>query len=128
KKGVREFLERLFQNSVKMCIATVADKYLVEAALIRLNVRGYFSEIFTTAEIGCGKSNPQIYRTALAHLGTEKSETLVFEDAYHALITAKKDGFPIAAVYDKHEEKQAEMEVMADHYITDFTKFLFESF
>ncbi|MBQ7336101.1 MAG: HAD family phosphatase, partial [Clostridia bacterium] len=42
KKGVRDFMERLFQKSVKICIATGADKYLVEAALIRLNVRWYF--------------------------------------------------------------------------------------
>lgn len=120
KKGVHEFLERLSENGVKMCIATVTDRYLVEAALKRLEIRNYFSEIFTTAEVGCDKTTPQIYRTALVHLETEKSETIVFEDAYHALMTAKNDGFPVAAVYDKHEIRQAEMRANGDYYITDY--------
>ena len=120
KKGVADFLARLSKDGVRMCIATVTDKYLVEAALTRLKVRQYFGEIITTAEVGCGKNDPKIYRTALAHLGTQKSETVVFEDAYHALMTAKNDGFPVAAVYDKHEEKQEKLKEIADIYIGDF--------
>ena len=120
KKGVAEFLAGLSKAGVRMCVATVTDKYLVEAALTRLQVRQYFGEIFTTADIGCGKNDPTIYRTALAYLGTKKSETLVFEDVLHALMTAKNDGFPVAAVYDKHELRQTEMKENGDYYITDY--------
>ena len=120
KKGVFEFLSGLSEKGVKMCIATVTDKYLAEAALTRLKVRQYFGEIFTTAEVGCGKNDPTIYRTALAYLGTEKSETLVFEDALHALMTAKNDCFSTVAVYDVHEENQAELKAVADRYIDNF--------
>jgi HAD superfamily hydrolase (TIGR01509 family) len=120
KKGAFEFLAGLAKDGVRMCVATVTDKYLVEAALTRLQVRQYFGEIFTTADIGCGKNDPEIYRTALAYLGTEKCETLVFEDVLHALMTAKNDGFPVAAVYDEHEPRQKEMQANGDYYITDF--------
>ncbi|MBR2445149.1 MAG: HAD family phosphatase [Clostridia bacterium] len=120
KKGVAEFLAGLSKAGVRMCIATVTDKYLVEAALTRLKVRQYFGEIITTAEVGCGKNDPKIYRTALAYLGTEKHETLVFEDVLHALMTAKNDGFPVAAVYDKHELRQTEMKKNSDYYITNY--------
>ena len=123
KDGVLQFLEALSQNGVKTCIATVTDRYLVEAALERLHVRKYFSEIFTTAEVGCGKNDPRIYRTALAHLGTDRAETIVFEDAFHALMTAKNDGFKVAAIYDRHESRQAEMKANGDFYITDFNHF-----
>lgn len=128
KNGVADFLESLFVNGVRMCIATVTDKYLAEAALTRLGVRAYFSEIFTSSDAGIGKENPKIYRAALAHLGQKKSETVVFEDAFHALRTAKNDGFKVAAVYDAHEARQAELKAIADYYITDFTEFSFESF
>ena len=120
KKGVYEFLAKLSTGGVKMCVATVTDKYLVKAALTRLNIGQYFGEIFTTAEVGSGKSEPKIYRTALAYLGTKKSETLVFEDVLHALMTAKNDGFPTAAVYDEHESRQTEMKANGDYYITDY--------
>jgi hydroxymethylpyrimidine kinase/phosphomethylpyrimidine kinase len=123
KNGVEVFIKKLHDDGVKMCVATVTDRYLVEAALERLEIKGYFSEIFTAAEVGYDKTTPQIYRVALSHLGTEKSETVVFEDAYHALITAKKDGFPVAAVYDEHEKRQVEMRASADYYISDYKHF-----
>ena len=71
-----------------MCIATVTDKHLVEAALDRLSVREYFSEVFTCASVGHSKEEPHIYREAQKHLGTSKKETAVFEDVVHALKTA----------------------------------------
>ena len=120
KKGVEKLFARLAKDGVKMCVATVTDKYLVEAALSRLNVRHYFEEIFTTAEVGCNKQDPKIYRTALAHLKTKKHETFVFEDALHALLTAKKDGFIVVGVYDEHESRQIEMKANSDYYITSF--------
>lgn len=121
KDGALQFLEKMSQDGVRMCIATVSDRYLTEAALERLSVRKYFSEIFTTADVGYGKNEPQIYRIAHEHLGTPKSQTIVFEDTYHALMTAKNDGFFVAAVYDAHESKQTEIKENSDYYIIDFT-------
>ena len=37
-----------------------------------------------------------------------------------ALMTAKNDGFPVAAVYDKHELRQTEMKENSDYYITNY--------
>lgn len=123
KQGADVFVKKLYDNGVRMCVATVTDRYLAEAALERLGIRRYFSEIFTTAEVGHDKTTPHIYRAALAHLGTEKRETVVFEDAYHALMTAKRDGFPVAAVYDRHETKRIEMKAAADYYVSDYGRF-----
>jgi len=126
KKGVHKFLEKLKEKGVKMCIATVTDEHLARAALKRCGVEKYFSKIFTCESVRCGKENPKIYREAQKHLGTEKSETIVFEDALHALKTAKDDGFKVAAVYDKYEIKQDEMKEFSDYYITDFENFSFK--
>ncbi len=122
KSGVMDFLEYLRQNSVKMCIATATDDYLVKATLERCQMSGYFSKIFTCTSVCSGKDNPKIYREALAYLGTEKSKTVVFEDAVYALKTAKKDGFITAAVYDRYEKNQKEIKALSDFYITDYSK------
>lgn len=121
KPGVAEFLTSLKAQGVRMCIATVTDRYLVEAALNRLGVRECFSEIITCASVGHGKREPYIYREALKHLETEKMETIVFEDAFYALKTAKTDGFAVVAVYDEHEIRQKEITALADFCIRDFT-------
>ena len=121
KPGIAEYLAWLKGNGVRMCVATVTDRYLVEETLDRLGVRHYFSEIFTCAEVGFGKDKPIIYQKALEHLGTEKSDTYVFEDLPFALNTAKTDGFPTVGVYDRHEVHQDELKELADYYIFDFT-------
>ena len=125
KNGVAEFLKKLKSQGVKMCVATVTDRFIVEEVLEKLGVRDYFSEIFTCSEIGCNKETPNIYNKALAHLKTEKSETVVFEDAFYALMTAKNDGFRVAGVFDKHEKNQVQIKANADHYITDYARFDF---
>lgn len=123
KNGVLEFLRDLRSKGVKMCVATVTDRPIVEDVLKKLGIRDYFTEIFTCAEVGYNKETPHIYRAALQVLGTRKEETVVFEDALHALMTAKNDGFTVAAVYDKHEAKQIEMRSEADYYISDYEHF-----
>ncbi len=125
KSGVKNFLKRLHNSGVKMCIATVTDRPIVEDVLKRLGVPEYFSAIFTCAELGNDKTTPHIYREALEYLGTERQETVVFEDALHALQTAKNDGFKVAAVYDAHEPKQEKMRNVSDYYITDYDSFCF---
>ena len=121
KPGIAEYLAWLKENGVRMCVATVTDRYLVEETLERLGVRHYFSEIFTCAEVGFGKDKPVIYQKALEHLETEKRDTYVFEDMLFALNTAKADGFPTIGVYDRHEAHQDDLKELADYYIFDFT-------
>ena len=123
KEGVLEFLRDLQRKGVKMSVATVTDRPIVEEVLHKLGIRHFFTEIFTCAEVGYNKETPHIYRAALEALGTKKDETVVFEDALHALMTAKNDGFPVAAVYDKHEARQIEMRAAADYYIFDYERF-----
>ena len=120
KPGVAEYLRLLKESGVKMCVATVTDRYLVEDTLDRLGILHYFSGIFTCAEVGYGKDKPIIYQKALEHLGTAKEETFVFEDSLFALETAKTDGFPTVGVYDMHESRQEEMKRLADCYVRSF--------
>lgn len=120
KDGVKEFLETLSEQDVKMCIATATDRYLVEAALMRLGVRDYFQKILTCNEVGYGKDSSVIFEKALEILGTSKERTLVFEDALHAVKTAKQAGFQVVGVYDLSEPEQEEVKKLSDMYVLSF--------
>ena len=123
KPGVKDILERLKQAGVGMCIATATDLHLAEAALNRNGIRTYFSEIFTCTDVGSGKDTPAIFNQALAHLGTQRQNTVVFEDALHAIKTAKGAGFPVVAVYDPSEaEHSDEIRSLANAYFDSFTE------
>ena len=120
KPGVIPFLEELRRRNIKMCIATATDRYQVEAALQRCKMRHFFSEIFTCTEVGSGKDRPDIFRKAMEHLQTDRSNTAVVEVAYHAAFTAKQDGFLVVGVYDSHESSQQELLQFADVFLPDY--------
>ena len=44
----------------------------------------------------------------------------MFEDAIHAVQTAKEDGFSVVAVFDSSEKRQTEIRNLSDCYIADF--------
>ena len=123
KPGVEEFLQELSAHGVKLCAATATERPLVEVALARGGVLGYFDGILTCTDAGAGKDEPLIYRRAVHCVGGDRPSVVVFEDALHAARTAKADGFPVAAVYDSHEKRQDELKALADFYLTDFSDF-----
>lgn len=117
KPGVKEFIEKLSAAGVKMCIATATDIRLVEPAVKRNGIFDYFSEIYTCSGVGANKQTSKIYDIALSHLGTAKEETLVFEDAYYAALTAKNAGYKVIGVYDENEPRTSQVEEMCDAYV-----------
>ena len=124
KEGVREFLYEFNEKKIPMVIATSGDRKNTEAALRRLKVLNYFQGIFTCSEIGSGKNQPDIYLAAALQMDTDPAETWVFEDAYHAIRTAKSVGFKTAAVYDKANDKDlAQIWNAADIYLPEFADF-----
>lgn len=120
KEGVVEFLQRIKQAGIKMCIATASDKYHIQSALKRCGIDQYFEQIFTCEEVGHGKDEPVIFQKAMEYFGADRANTIVFEDAIHAVKTAKQDGFKVVAVFDESEKRQGEMCQLADCYIKDF--------
>lgn len=120
KPGVVDFLKQMKKAGIQMCIATASDRCQIEAALIRCEMKQYFEAIFTCSEVGHGKDEPVIFQKATEHFGADRSSTVVFEDAIHAIRTAKADGFAVVAVFDNSEKRQAEIRELSDCYISDF--------
>ena len=120
KPGATDFLKQMKAASIPMCIATASDRHQIEAALRRCGMEHYFDAIFTCSEVGHGKDEPVIYQKAMEYFGADRSSAVVFEDAIHAIQTAKTDGFAVVAVFDNSEKRQAEIRDLADCYIADF--------
>lgn len=124
KEGVRSFLEGLREEHIPIMIATAGDRSNLEAALKRLCIQNWFEGILTCTEMGIGKGSPDIYLAAALQMDIEPQETLVFEDSYHAICTAKKAGFPTVAVYDKADDKYlGKIWNTADIYLSAYDNF-----
>ena len=120
KAGAAAFLDALKAGGASLCIATATDRYLIEAALRRCHMDRYFDAVFTCSEVGSSKNEPAIYREAMAHFHADREQTLIFEDAIHAVQTAKADRFRVVAVSDPSETRQAELRRISDFYLESY--------
>lgn len=125
KAGAMDVLKEFRARGIRMCAATATDRFLIEPALERLGIIGFFEKVFTCGEELTSKSKPDIFLKALETLGTCISETLVFEDALYAIRTVKEVGFPLVAVYDLSAAKhQDEILDICDLYYKSLADFM----
>lgn len=121
KPGVTDFLQALRARGVKMCVASSSPQYLVETCLAKLSLKEYFEFFLSAEEVGKGKTEPDIYYEAARRLHAAPSDTMVFEDAMAAGLTAQKAGFPVTAVWDTSGIAEWEaFHPLADHAILNW--------
>ena len=123
KAGVQQFLDQLKEAGIPMVVATSTDRPMAEAALARTGLLPYFQRIFTSTEIGVGKSRPNIYHVAAGYLGGQPPEVWVFEDALYAAQTAVEAGYTTVGIYDAVSRRQKEEERLkrtVDIYVKDW--------
>lgn len=121
KPYVREVLDYLKEKDIKMCIATLSNKEIVERALERHGILTYFQFVLTSEEVGTGKDHPDIYIQATQRLGFDIEEVLIFEDSIYCVKTAKKAGFKVVGVYEQSAKDRVEdMKIFSDYFIYSF--------
>ena len=124
RPGVREYLERLRNAGVRICVATASDRTQVENGLRHAGILGYIERIFTCTELNTGKHEPKVFDAAREFMGTDIDATWVFVDARHAAQTAKSGGYRVCGIYDPSEPDQDELREAADVYIKSFEELL----
>ena len=118
KAGVRDYLHRLSEDGVRMCVASATAQPLMEACLRRLGVREQFEFLLSCESVGAGKNRPDVYHAAAEKLGAPAQEIAVYEDALYALKTAKDAGYYVVGVYDECTKNHwNEIMQLADEYI-----------
>lgn len=122
KEGVAEFLKTLRDNGVRCVVATATDRYLMEPALERNGLLGYFDKVFTTRDIGLSKHQPDVFNMARDFMGADEN-LFIFEDAAYAIDTAKNAGYRVIAVEDYSAEDDREHIIeTADYYVKDYSE------
>ena len=126
KDGAMEYLEKMKQEGVEMCILTASEADYILPALDRLDIRKYFSHVLTCTELGEYKNDGKAYLKTMELMGGTLEETVVFEDAYYAVKGAKSVGFPVYAVLDEvvREDDIDKIKETADHYFHSYKELL----
>ena len=126
KDGAMEYLEKMKQEGVEMCILTASEADYILPALDRLDIRKYFSHVLTCTELGEYKNDGKAYLKTMELMGGTLEETVVFEDAYYAVKGAKSVGFPVYAVLEEvvREDDIDKIKETADHYFHSYKELL----
>ncbi len=66
KAGVKEYLTRLRDRGVRMCVASATAEPLMEACLSRLGVREDFEFLLSCETVGAGKRQPDVYLESIS--------------------------------------------------------------
>ena len=121
KEGAAQYLQKLKQNGVKLCIATVLEQKIYRPALTRCGIADLFDCAVEVSEVGKGKEYPDIYIEAARRMGLHPSQCAVYEDILIAVRSAKAAGCIAVGVYDPSSASdRPAIEKTADYYIRSF--------
>ena len=121
KKGIIELLTELKNKGYILYLASATHYNVLIKAVEHFNLNKFFDFIVTEEIVGISKRDPKIYELCIERAGVTKQDTVVFEDADHAVFTAKNIGCRVCAVKDYSMRKsEQKIKDVADLYIEDF--------
>jgi len=117
KEGVVEFIERLYNQGVRLVVASSNEERLLYRRFKEIGIDKYFSAVISASTLKTDKKHTLIYEEALKALDLPKEDVIVFEDALYAIETVKSMGIKTAGVFDA-AENWAEICAATDLQIT----------
>lgn len=121
KDGVKEYLDYLKKNNIKIALATASPKILYEPVLRNNCIYNYFDVFCTTEDVGKSKDYPDIYLLAASEMDISPEDCIVFEDVLKGIVSAKNAGMYTIGVFDKYSDEDIiTIRMTADRFIMNF--------
>lgn len=125
KPYAKEFLLNLYEEGIKIGVATAADEINFIPALKNNGVYELFQSFTTLKEVQRGKGFPDIYLKAATKLECKPCECAVFEDILPGIEAASGVGFYTVGVFEEYAREEMEQIILkSDLYIESFKDLL----
>ena len=118
KPYVKEILDYLHDNSVRVGIASSSKKATVERQIGVAELDHYFDGIVGGDAVKISKPNPEIYLIACDEFGFRPEETFAIEDSFNGIRAAKAAGMRPIMVPDMIPADD-EMRELSEHICSD---------
>lgn len=123
--GVKQLIQELHGNGIKLILASSSTKRKIDAVFKRFSLYQYFDAIVSGEDFEESKPNPAIFIEAVRLSGFSKEECLVIEDSTNGIRAAKGAGIYCIAYVSGEGFPQDTAE--ADSIITDFAELDYNS-
>ncbi|HEX4774806.1 MAG TPA: hexitol phosphatase HxpB [Candidatus Saccharimonadales bacterium] len=130
KPGVHHTIEICKQAGLPLAIASSSPMEVIDTVVDKLNIRGFFKEIYSARSEPHSKPHPGVFITTAELLGVEPRQCLVFEDAPSGVLAAKSARMHCVAVPEP-EVKNNKFIQIADiilDSLEEFNKQMFQQF
>ena len=125
KPGALAFLEQCARQGEDMALLTACVPEFCKAALKRLDMERYFSQLIFVQELGMLKKDPATFVHVLKELGASPEESTLYEDSPGACAAAKEAGLTVVVVYDPfYARYETELKALCHRYIHSFTELI----
>lgn len=104
-EGARDLLD-LLKEHMKMGLATMNNKSVIEKILLEKRVRKYFDSIITFDDVEKPKPDPEIFLKCAMKLKCQPQSCLVIEDSIYGVIAAKKAKMKCIAILSNTYTKE----------------------
>jgi HAD superfamily hydrolase (TIGR01509 family) len=125
-EGVITLFQAL-KDRVKIGLATMSNRPVIEHTLAKLAVRDYFSAIVTFDDVTNSKPNPEIFLKCATLLNCQAEHCVVIEDSIFGISAAKQAHMKCIAVtsgvYSRIELEKHNPDLIVEA-ITEYTKIL----
>lgn len=88
-EGVQELVKELYQQGVKLAIASSSSLKRIEEVTKNFNIQKYFTKLISGDMVQNPKPEPDIFIKTLKELGVNAKEAVVIEDSKNGTIAAK---------------------------------------
>ncbi len=118
--GLVDFLKALRATGIRTAVATSAPVENLDFVVDALAFRPYFDALLNESMVSRPKPNPEIYQKAMAMLGVEPADSVVFEDSMTGIRAAKASGAYVVGVTTT--QTPDELRPLVDDVIRNFTE------
>lgn len=106
--GMLDLIRGLHDRSVKLALATAAERNNAEWTLEQLGIRNLFDAVVVDQDVARGKPAPDSYLEAMRRLGVDSAHCAVMEDSATGIRAAKAAGLRVIAVVTTHSRRELE--------------------
>jgi len=96
--GVKELIEDLYDNGIKLAIASSSPLNVINAITKKFQIEEYFDVFVTGDDVKRSKPEPDIFLYASEKLGVSTDNCLVIEDSHNGVRAAKKAGIKCVGI------------------------------
>ncbi|GAB3693702.1 HAD family hydrolase [Spirosoma flavus] len=118
--GLLDFLKSLKAAGIRTAVATSAPVENLDFVIDTLELRSFFDVLLNESMVSHPKPDPEIYEKAMAMLGVEPAESVIFEDSMTGIQAAKASGALVVGMATTQSPN--ELRVFVDDVVGDFTE------